>query len=175
MTMSRSATKPDAIEYAPYYERYVGLVPEGDITQTLSRQINETLNVLSNIDEQKAGYRYAPDKWSIKEVIGHLIDSERVFAYRAMRFARDDRNELAGFEQDDYVRAGAFDRRSLRELLEELHHVRKATEYLLKGLSEEAWQRRGVANGNEVSVRGLAWIIAGHELHHRGVIKTKYL
>jgi len=150
-------------------------VENGDIVQTLQNQIDNTASLLSDLSEVQGNYRYAPGKWSVKEIVGHLTDSERVFAYRALRIARADKTPLEGFEQDDYVRLGGFDRRRLPELVQEFAAVRKATLLLLGSLDSDAWLRRGVANNNEISVRALAYIIAGHELHHRAVIREKYL
>lgn len=167
--------RPNRDEYAPYYEKYTSLVAEGDIVNTLGQQLGTTLALLETIDETRAGARYAPDKWSIKEVVGHLIDAERVFADRALRFARGDQNPQPGFDQDEYVRNGDFDARRLADLAGEFESVRRANLAFFKSLSEEAWSRRGVANDAPVSVRGLAHIIAGHELHHVQVLKTRYL
>jgi hypothetical protein len=166
---------PEATEYAPYYGRYVSLVPEGDILAILSEQMDATLGLLGGIDEEKAGWRYAPDKWSIKELVGHVIDTERIFAYRALRFARNDRTELSGFEQDDYIRHASFDAYPLDALAREFEFVRGANLLMLKHLDGAAWQRRGIANGGEVSVRALAFIMAGHERHHMQILRTRYL
>ena len=174
-TAKAAITRPVGGEYAPYYEKYIALVPEGDIVATLGQQLETTLELLEGIDESQANKRYAADKWSIKEVVGHLIDSERVFVYRAMRFARNDQTPLPGFEQDDYVRHAKFDDRQLAYLAQEFEYVRRGTIQLFKSLSDEAWARRGTANDNEVSVRALAYIMAGHEAHHVQVLKTKYL
>jgi hypothetical protein len=167
--------RPDSSEYAPYYGRYVSLVPEGDILNLLTEQLQSTMSLLEGVSESEADYAYAPGKWTIKEVIGHIIDGERVFAYRALRIARGDRTPLAGFEQDDYVRNGSFGERSLEGLLEEFECVRRSTLHLLGSLNDEAWKRRGTASDNEVSVRALAYIIAGHERHHANVLREKYL
>jgi len=174
-TRASAAARPEAGEYAPYYEKYIALVPEGDVTATLAQQIGDTLALLGGIAEERANAGYEPGKWSVKEVVGHLIDSERVFAYRALRFARGDLTPLPGFEQDDYVRAANFNAHALRDLAEELAHVRAATLSLLRHLDGEAWLRRGTANDSEVSVRAIAHIIAGHEAHHVGVLRTRYL
>jgi uncharacterized damage-inducible protein DinB len=167
--------KPDETEYVPYYGKYVSLVPSGDIVGVLGEQINETLALLRSIPEERAGFRYAPGKWSIKELVGHLIDSERIFSYRALRFARNDETALPGYEQDDYISNGSFDDTALEDLAAEFASVRQATVLLFKHLSQDAWTRRGSANESEVSVRGLAHIIAGHELHHRNILRDKYL
>jgi uncharacterized damage-inducible protein DinB len=169
------SAKPASNEYAEYYGRYIGLVPSGNIVDTLGQQMTDTLNLLAGVSEQQALHRYSPEKWSIKEVVGHIIDCERIFAYRALRLARNDNTPLSGFEQDDYVINGGFDQRQLSDLAHEYKHVREASIDLFKGLSQEAWDRRGKANEVEVSVRAIAWIIGGHELHHKGVIRSKYL
>lgn len=173
--MTIAATKPAQTEFAPYYSKYVLLVTDGDIVGTLNRQAQETLSLLRSLPEEKGNFRYAPDKWSVKELIGHMIDAERIFSYRALRFARNDQTALSGFEQDDYVRAGNFDRRALSDLVQEFEDVRRATISLFSAFDEEAWLRRGVANENEISVRALAFITAGHELHHVGILRERYL
>jgi hypothetical protein len=173
--MNEAIGRPDTTEYLSYYGNYISLVPDGDILAVLESQMEDTARFLGTIPESQASFRYAPDKWSIKELVGHLIDGERVFAYRALRFARDDKTPLPGFEQDDYVRNGAFDNCRLSDLASELKSVRQATLFLFKHLDRDAWTRRGVANDSEVSVRAIAHIIAGHELHHREVLRTKYL
>ncbi len=165
--------RPDSNEYAPYYGKYVSLVPEGDILVTLGRQSPETVALLAP-READGDFRYAPGKWSVKESLGHLIDTEHVFSYRALRIARNDKTPLAGFEQDDYVKYGPFAQLSLSTLLEEFTLVRKATVALFRALDETAWTRRGVASNNEVTVRALAYMIAGHELHHRRIFQERY-
>jgi uncharacterized damage-inducible protein DinB len=172
---SAAATQPQTTEYNPYYGKYLSLVPEGDVVATLSRQIEDTLAFLRGLSEEQADSRYAPDKWSIKEVVGHVLDSERIFGHRLLRFARNDQTALPGYEQDDYVRAGNFGKRSLSDLADEFEHVRRANLLLLRSLDDEAWLRRGVANDSEVSVRALAYILAGHETHHMQIIREKYL
>jgi DinB superfamily len=166
--------RPDANEYASYYGKYVSLVVEPDILATLENQCVETAGLLSARKEADGDFRYAPGKWSVKEVLGHVSDSERVFAYRALRIARNDQTPMEGFEQDDYVKYGPFGRCSLAALIEEFKSVRQATLALFRSLDDAAWTRRGVANKNEVSVRALAYIIAGHELHHRRLLREKY-
>ncbi len=175
MMSATASNYPDATEYASYYGRYVSLVPAVDILETLTQQLDSTLALLRGIDEAKAGHRYAPDKWSIKELVGHVIDAERIFAYRALRFARNDKTEVPGFEQDDYIRYASFDECQLDELAREFEFVRKANLLMFKHLDDAAWLRRGVASDNEVSVRALAFIIAGHERHHMEILKTRYL
>ena len=167
--------KPDTTEYLPYYGKYVSLVPDGDILTVLGKQIEETTELFNSIPESRASFRYAPDKWSIKELVGHMIDTERIFAYRALRFARNDKTPLPGYEQDDYVRNAAFDKCTLADLASEFQSVRQSTLFLFKHLDENAWMRRGLANDAEASVRALAHIIAGHELHHREILRSRYL
>src|SRR5215210_7497942 len=145
--------KPDATEYLPYYGKYISLVSDGEILTVLAKQMEETVGLLNSIPESRANFRYAPDKWSIKELVGHLIDTERIFAYRALRFARNDQTPLPGFEQDDYIRHAEFDACRLEELAQEFEHVRQANLLMLSHLDDAAWQRRGIASGGEVSVR----------------------
>jgi uncharacterized damage-inducible protein DinB len=169
-----TVARPQSGEYAQYYDRYIALVQGEDILGTLDQQRRETMTMLCGRDEADGDFRYASDKWSAKEVLGHLCDTERVFAYRALRISRADATPLEGFEQDDYVRNGPFAQRPLSDLVEDFIAVRRATLSLLRNLDEEAWMRRGIANKNEVSVRALAYIIAGHELHHRKILQEKY-
>jgi hypothetical protein len=133
------------------------------------------LLLLSGRSEADGDLRYAPDKWSLKEVVGHLNDTERIMAYRALRIARGDQTPIEGYEQDDYVRNSPFARRPLADLIEDYIAVRRATISLFRNLDVSAWIRQGVANKNEVTVRALAYIIAGHELHHRRILEEKYL
>ena len=174
-TTAAAVARPDSSEHAAYYERYTKLVPEGDIVSILTNQLEETLQLLRGIDEQRAAYRYAPDKWSIKQLLGHVIDGERVFAYRALRFARNDSSALTGFDQDQFVNGADFDSRNFSDLVDEFEHVRKATIHLFKPLTDEEWLRRGVANDDEITVRALAHIMAGHVRHHSEILKTRYL
>jgi hypothetical protein len=172
---AQAIAAPDPTEYAPYYGRYITLVGGDDVVAALEDQPRETLALLSTLSEEQGDYRYAPGKWSVKEMLGHVIDTERVLTYRALRFARNDRTPLASFEQDDYVRAGDFADCRLADLIEEFVCVRRASLWFFRQLSAEAWMRRGIASGNEVSVRAIAYIVAGHELHHRQVLREKYL
>ena len=174
MTAAR-ASRPAEGEFLPYYERYIALVPTGDVLATLETQMSDTQALLRGLPASTSTYRYAPDKWSVNEIIGHVIDAERIFAARALRFARNDATPLPGFEQDDYVRNSNANAYPLAELAAELDNVRRSTLFLFKHLDEPAWLRRGVASNGEVSVRALAYIIAGHELHHREILHTRYL
>jgi hypothetical protein len=178
--ITAAATTPGTIrpandEYLPYYGRYIERVPDGDVLSTLAQQSSETIALLRGLPESVANYRYAPDKWSVNELVGHLIDSERLFTNRALRFARGDATPVPGFEQDDYVRAATFDAYPLAELASELQVVRQSTLYFFRHIDDDAWARRGIANNAEISVRALAYIIAGHELHHREILRTRYL
>jgi hypothetical protein len=171
---SFTIARPQPGEYAPYYDRYISLVKGEDILDTLDQQRRQTILLLSGRNDEDGDFRYAPDKWSAKEVIGHVCDTERIFAYRALRIARADATPMEGFEQDDYVRNGPFAQRPLANLVEDFIAVRRATLSLLRNLDEAAWSRRGIANKNEVTVRALAYTIAGHELHHRRILEEKY-
>jgi len=167
-------SRPQPTEYAYFYETYVSKVQGTEIVSILEAQRLQMTQLLAARTERDGNFRYAPDKWTVKEVIGHLSDSERIFAYRALRIARADVTPLSGFEQADYVKTGGFGERSLADLAEEFAQVRSATVALLRPLTGEAWTRRGSANKNEVTVRALAYIIAGHELHHREILKERY-
>ena len=167
-------SRPEPGEYAPHYERYISLISGSDILGTLEAQRRQMLLLLSGRNENDGDLRYAPGKWSVKEVLGHVCDTERILSYRALRISRADRTPIEGFEQDDYVRNGPFARAPLAEIIEDYIAVRRAALTLLRNLEEPAWSRRGVANKNEVTVRALAYVIAGHELHHRRILEEKY-
>jgi len=173
-TISLVISRPESGECAPYYDRYISLVHGADILTTLDAQRRDTLLLLSGRDEADGDFRYAPGKWSAKEVLGHVCDTERIFAYRALRISRGDRTPIEGFEQDDYVRNAPFANIPLAEVIEDYIAVRRATLTLLRNLDEQAWTRRGTASKFEVSVRALAYMIAGHELHHRRILEEKY-
>ena len=166
--------RPAAGEFIPYYGTYIARVPAGDLAGILATQGASTQRLLALLGDARARHRYAPEKWSVKEVIGHLADAERVFAYRARRFARADESPLAGFDEKAYVPIADFDRRPLAALLAEFAAVRAATLALVTSLDEAAWRRQGTANGAGVSVRALACIIAGHELHHLAILRERY-
>jgi hypothetical protein len=168
-------SRPPASEYAAHYEEYLATVPEGDILEILAAQNRETLGLLEGIGEAGGGRRYAPGKWSIKQVIGHVSDVERVFAYRALAFARNDATPLPSMEQDDYVRNANFESRTLRSIAGEFAAVRAATLELFANLDGQSLLRRGKAAGNELTVRAIAFVIAGHERHHVDVIQRRYL
>jgi uncharacterized damage-inducible protein DinB len=167
--------RPQQGDYALYYEKYVALVPSGDFLEILQDQRRELVNLLSPLSEEQADFRYAPGKWSIKEVLGHIMDAERIFAYRLLRIARGDQTPLASFEQEGYIQNGNFSRRKLADLLEEFSAVREATICLIRSLDDAAWLCRGTASQKEVSVLALAFIIAGHDRHHRLILEKNYL
>jgi hypothetical protein len=173
-TATISLGRPQADEYAPFYDRYISLVTSEDIVPVLEKQGPETVALLKSASA-KADHRYAPGKWSVKEVVGHLSDTERIMGYRALRIGRGDRTPIEGFEQDDYIRDGNFSQRTLPDLIDEFVDVRRATIALLKNFNSEIAVRRGIANKCETSVRAVAYVIAGHELHHRRILKEKYL
>jgi hypothetical protein len=166
--------KPEASEYAQYYGRYIALVQGDDIVGTLEAQRLHVMQMLAARSEREGNFRYAPDKWSVKDVVGHLADTERIFTCRAVRIARGDQTPLPGFEQDDYVKNGGFGERKLTDLSEELAEVRSATISLYRSLTDEAWMRHGTASSYGVSVRALAYMTAGHELHHQRILEERY-
>jgi len=167
-------SRPQSDEYASYYEKYVSLIPSEDIVGTLEAQRVQMSQLLAARSEREGNFRYAPDKWSVKEVIGHLADAERIFAYRLLRIARGDETPLPGFEQDGYIVPGRFGARTLADVAAEFAAVRMATMTLVQSLPEEAWKRRGTASDSPVTVRAQAYIIAGHEIHHRKILDEKY-
>ena len=166
--------RPDVSEYAPFYHGYVTSVPEGDVVELLRSGGRELLDAIRGIPEERGGHRYGPDKWTIREVIGHLIDAERIFTYRALRIARGDRTLLPGFDENEYVKTAGSDRRTIADLGRELAAVRESTVLLFESLEDDAWTRTGNANGKEMSVRALAYVTAGHPLHHLGILRERY-
>lgn len=167
--------RPDPSEYAPWHAGYVAKVPDGDLLSTLEAQVGEYFQTVSPITEAKGGFAYAPGKWTIREVLGHVVDAERVFSYRAMRIARGDQTPLPGFDEKAWVPLSGANDRTVADLLGEFRAVRAATLALLRHLPPEAVSRRGVASDKEISVRALAWIIAGHAIHHLGILRERYL
>lgn len=167
--------RPATDEYAPYYHKYVAEVPEGDIVDILRAQRAAAVRLIGGIHERQAAHRYAPGKWTIAELIGHVIDTERVFTYRAVAFARGDRTPLPSMDQDVWAAGSNAGTRSLPSLLEEYQAVRAATIALFGSLGAREFARDGVASDNRVTVRGLAWITAGHERHHMTILRERYL
>lgn len=166
--------RPTTADADRYYFTYIDKVPDGDVLEQLAGQITETRDLLDSVDERRAGHRYAPGKWSVKEVIGHLVDTERVFAYRALSFSRGAPEPIPGMDQDRWIDGARFDELPLAEIVTDLCAVRASTLTLFRGFSERQWQRTGTASNLPFRVGAIAWIIAGHELHHRGVLETSY-
>jgi hypothetical protein len=164
--MSVNPGRPQSGEFLDYYGQYINLVPDGAITSLLERQIDQTVETLSTFSDEQAAWRPAPGEWNVIEIVGHLADMERVFAYRSVSFARNSPGALPGVDPDDFMAEAGFDRRRLADVLAEFVAVRQASLTLFRSLDEAAWLRRGIASDNEVSVRALAYITAGHELHH---------
>jgi hypothetical protein len=161
--------------FAPYYERYIRLAPAGKPADILKEQQQQLIHFLNNLDETKADYRYAAEKWSIKEIAGHLIDVERIFCYRALCFARNDKTALPGFDEDEYVKAAQFDKRSWTDLIDEFTIVRQSSIALFSRFNAGEWRRRGTANGVRLPVLDIPSIIAGHARHHQQIIEQRYL
>jgi uncharacterized damage-inducible protein DinB len=167
--------RPRQDQATGYHWKYVELVRDDDVLAALEREGRTTRTLLESVDEERADHRYESGKWSVKEVVGHLLDSERIFAYRALRIGRGDPTPLSGYEQDDYVRAGRFDSRKLSALSEELALARAASLALFRGFDEEAWRQSGTANNMKVLAATFPWLMLGHELHHRAVLIERYL
>jgi hypothetical protein len=167
--------RPQADEHLEYYGRYISQVPDGDLIAMVRDQIVETVGLLRGLSPAQADYAYAPGKWTIKEVIGHLSDAERVFQYRALTFARSPGTSLPGFDENAWVPAGNFGARTLEDLLEEFQIVRASSVQVARHLDEVTLKNRGSANGHDISVRALLYIIAGHERHHAALLRERYL
>jgi uncharacterized damage-inducible protein DinB len=166
--------RPGTEEYAPFYGTYVDAVPEGDVLAILRASGEETRRLLDAAGEARAGERYAEGKWSVRETVGHVADTERIMTFRALRIARGDATPLPGFDENAYVAAAGFERRTLRSLADELQRIRESTLDLFRHLDDGALALRGTASGSAVSARALAWIVAGHELHHRRILRERY-
>ena len=166
--------RPESSEYAPFYHGYVATVPEGDVVALLRRSGGELHDALAAIPEDRGGFRYADEKWSIRQVVGHMIDAERIFTYRALRIARGDTTPLAAFDENDYVKTAGSEARTLSNLARELGAVREASVQLFESLPDDAWGRSGVASGKNISVRALAYITAGHAMHHLKILRERY-
>jgi hypothetical protein len=172
--MPTYAKRPETGEFAPFYAPYITRVPEGDIADILESQIKTHTAKLRTIPEERGTFRYQPGKWSINDVVNHMSDTERVQSYRLMRVARGDKTPLPGFEENDYAAIAGADGRDLSEIIDELEAVRRATILLVRSFDPEVWPRRGVANTYDVSAQALAYIIAGHELHHMNILRERY-
>jgi hypothetical protein len=173
--MTLAATRPAAEECSSYYFRYIQLVPDGDIVHTLGTQHADIHTLLRHTSDTSASAAPTPGEWSIKQVVAHLSDTERLFAFRALWFARGEQSALPGMEPNPWVAIADANTRALSDLLAEFDHVRAASVALFANLDTAAWRRRGSASGDIVSVRALAWIIAGHELHHNRSLREEYL
>ena len=167
--------RPEKTEYAAFYKSYVSLVREADIVSALQNQPNDLREMLAEVSAEKENFRYAEDKWSVKELLGHLIDGERVFSYRTLRISRGDQTPLAGFEENSYVAGSNFGNTNLSDLIEEFSLLRAANVLLFKNLTDEAWLRTGTASEATVSVRALAFIMVGHVSHHTNILRERYL
>lgn len=167
--------RPEKTDYDPYYERYISLVDGDDPIPALSAQASELRELLSKQSEEKGSHAYAEGKWTIKEVLSHLIDGERIFAYRALRISRGDETPIEGFEQDGYIENSHANERSFTDLLDEFDLLRKANLGQFRMLNDDDWSRTGTANNVSISVRALAFIMAGHISHHVNILRERYL
>jgi hypothetical protein len=168
-------SRPDTDEFAPAFAGYIARVPAvSDAVRQLEFQGDALVSFLSPLSDAQSGFRYAPGKWSIKEVLGHLCDTERILAYRMLRIGRGDATPLPGFDENAYVPAAAMDRRPLRDMLEDWSAVRDATVTLVRGMPDESWTRRGVSNNHPISARAFLYVILGHVEHHRALLKERY-
>lgn len=167
--------RPEKNEYAEFYANYVSLVEETDVVSDLKNQIDVLRKLLANVSAEEENFSYAEGKWSIKELLGHIIDGERVFSYRALRISRGDQTPLSGFEENSYVANSNFGNSKLADLIEEFSLLRAANVLLFKNLNEEQWLRRGTASDATVSVRALAFIMVGHVRHHTNILRERYL
>jgi hypothetical protein len=170
-----SLPRPQVGDAVAYYFTYIDQVPDGDVLETLANELAATQRLLADLPAERETYRYAPGKWSIREVIGHVLDGERVFGYRAFHIARSGGGDVPSMDQDVFAAAAEADRRPLADLVAELAVVREGNLRLFRSLSAEAWERTGTASGNLFRVRAFPFILAGHERHHRQVLAAKYL
>lgn len=169
-----TAMRPTASDFAAEHAGYVSLVPEDDVVSAIEKQSSETQRLLSSLDDARGDYRYAEGKWSVKQVIGHLIDAEQIVRYRALAVARGETAPLPGFDEELYVRNANFDDWTVGDLAELYAVTRRATIVFFRNLAKEAWDRRGIANDRPISVRGMAFVIVGHERHHLAVLRERY-
>ena len=167
--------RPDLETIPPFYKRYVDHVKDSDMLHILDHSSQLLLLLVRSIPEEKGEYRYAPGKWSIKELLCHMMDAERIFAYRALRFARNDSTPLEGFEENDYAPEANANARSIQQLAEEMERLRKSTIDLFMSFTPLMLSRKGIANNTEISVLNLGYIVPGHETHHRLVLEERYL
>ena len=167
--------QPHQDEYAPYYHQYIQKVPQGSIIELLLHQIDEVAKIFSGISEENSLFRYAEGKWNIKEILGHIVDTERIFACRALRFSRNDKTNLPGFEQNDFVHNANYNELKLSDLLEEFITLRRSNLKMFNNFSVDMWIRKGTANGNLITVRAIAFILYGHAIHHLTILRDRYL
>ena len=175
MSQSFRSIRPASDEHIEYYSRYIDRVSDGDIVAKLEQQLPQTLAFLRSIPESKHDHAYAPDKWTIRQIVGHLSDGERVFQYRAFRFSRADTTPVPGFEENDYVANARFSSISMSDLISEFESLRDATVKMFSGMDADMMGRSGTANNAAITVRSIAWIMAGHVDHHEQVIRERYL
>jgi len=166
--------RPSPKEYADYYERYISLVPKGNIIDILEDQQKSLMGFFSSIDEEKANYKYAENKWSVKEVLGHIIDGERIFAYRALRLSRGDSKPLTGFEQNSFIANSNYCNISFEKIIDEFFLLRASNILMFRNFSDEMWSRKGTVDDKNISVRAIAYLMAGHTEHHINVLKDHY-
>jgi hypothetical protein len=167
-------SRPSASEYDPYYEGYVSLVPDAPIFETLAAQSEDFRALLAGLSLDGADYRYAPGKWSVRQLLGHINDAERVFGTRAMCIARGEVADLPGYDQDEYVAGTAIESRTVDSLVREFEFLRAANLEMFSGLSSSDWARAGRANGSSVTVRAIGWVLAGHVSHHMAILRERY-
>jgi hypothetical protein len=167
--------RPDRSEYVDYYHQYISRVPDGDIVGILEAQRDEFVARLRSIPEERGDHRYAEGKWTVKEVVGHVVDAERVFGVRSLAFARGDKTPLPAFEQDDYVARANFGARTIADLADEFESLRTSLVILFRSFDDDIWMRRGTASGFEFTTRVVPWVIAGHLMHHAAVLEERYL
>jgi uncharacterized damage-inducible protein DinB len=175
MTTGILLPRPAAGDAASYYFTYIDKVPDGDVLALLETSLDDTRQALAAVDAERETFRYAPGKWTVRDVVGHLLDAERVFGYRAFHFARADPAELPSMDQEIYARTARAERRPLAEVLDELADVRRGHLALFRGFDDEAWERTGIASNVPFRVRAIPFILAGHEIHHRQILVERYL
>jgi uncharacterized damage-inducible protein DinB len=167
--------RPQSDEYAASFKKYIDVVPDGEPVAILESQLKDWQRLLEPLGEEAGNFRYAPEKWSIKEVLGHVIDAERIFSYRLLRIARGDKTPLPGFEQDDYIKTANSSARQLADLRKEFEAVRRSSLALVSSLEDQDLRSTGTASGNPISARALVFILAGHDRHHWQILREKYL
>ena len=167
--------RPDKTEYNEFYETYVSLVPEAEINSVFQKQLNQVNEIFQTISEEKSNFAYAEGKWTVKELVGHLIDGERMFGYRALRISRGDKTPIEGFEQNIYTENAPFNKYKFADLCREFELVRLSNISLFNHLKDNDWEKMGTASGNPVSVRAIIYIMTGHVRHHVNILRERYL